>query len=40
MDPAGLQLNDEKNVERDQTRGSPDLGSEEVGSSKSIAVSQ
>ncbi len=40
MDPAGLQLNDEKNVERDQTRGSPELGSEEFGSSKSIAVSQ
>ena len=38
MDPAGLQLNDEKSVERDQTRGSPDLGSEEVGSSKSVPV--
>jgi len=38
MDAAGLQLNDEKDVERDQPRGSPDFGSEEVGSSEGVPV--
>ncbi len=38
MDPPGLQLNDEKDVERDQTRGSPDFGREEVGTGKGVPV--
>ena len=40
MDPAGLQLNDEKDVERDRTRGSPDFGSEEVATGEGVPVSQ
>ena len=38
MDPAGLQLNREEDVERNQTRGSPDFGGEEIGSGKGVPV--
>ena len=36
MDPAGLQLNREQDVERNQTRGSPDFGGEAIGSGKGV----
>ena len=38
MYPAGLQLNREQDVERNQTRGSPDFGGEEIGSGKGVPV--
>ncbi len=38
MDPAGLQLNREQDVERNQTCGSPDFGGEEIGSGKGVPV--
>ena len=38
MDPAGLQLNREQDVERNQTPGSPDFGGEEIGGGKGVPV--